>query len=694
MNRKPIAEFISHAVKAAAPVAAVATSLAAPLAQAASGDLDPAFGDHGRLGAIPGGDGAAWSVESLDDGKLFVGGGDYDFNWQCWYDWDCELSASGFAASLEADGGVDPGSAGWRAEQFEALAVARQPDGKVVMAGFGGTARHRNQSLVVIRLASDGSVDTGFGEEGEFVLPAEQAGAIQKARALLLEPDGHIVVAGNRYDGADGALIVLRLTADGQLDPAFAAGGIYERAGAEYGNVRIVRTVAGAYRVAYGSLDGCAIAGLTSAGGPDASFGTAGISAVSAGGERANCDALAQRDDGSLLVAGNTDGKGFAARFSASGEPDAAFAADPAVSADWVDATSIAATQDGKVLVAGAGLRGASIMRLLATGALDAAFGDGGRTWIDLASESVASPVVYSLSPDAGGDVLAAGGDYFSDKPFVVRLQGDGGGASAGILSAVEGFATATEAEGHAVLHVRRSGGSAGSVSVEYRTRSDGEAVAGEDFTPVSGTLHWADGDATEREIEIPITRDDGNPEVYEYFGVVLQDASGGAGLGGTSASIEIQPDGAPAGQISIYDATSVVIEGGTAVIAVSRDYYSEGEVSVTITPDSGTATAGDDFADASYTVTWAAGNADVQYIRIPIVDDSTHEGNETFTVRLSNPTGGAILGAHADQAVTIAADSSTSPGGRDGGGGGTTGWLSIFLLGCLQFFRGARRRT
>ena len=40
---------------------------------------------------------------------------------------------------------------------------------------------------------------------------------------------------------------------------------------------------------------------------------------------------------------------------------------------------------------------------------------------------------------------------------------------------------------------------------------------------------------------------------------------------------------------------------------------------------------------------------------------------------------------------VKISVDSAASPGGRDGG---ALGFLSLFLLGCLQFFRGARRRT
>ncbi len=61
----------------------------------------------------------------------------------------------------------------------------------------------------------------------------------------------------------------------------------------------------------------------------------------------------------------------------------------------------------------------------------------------------------------------------------------------------------------------------------------------------------------------------------------------------------------------------------------------------------------------------------------------------ESFTVELSNPTGGAILGdAHErhrdDRLPTI----SRGPEGRGGGGGGATGWLSLLLLGLAAFVR------
>jgi len=49
------------------------------------------------------------------------------------------------------------------------------------------------------------------------------------------------------------------------------------------------------------------------------------------------------------------------------------------------------------------------------------------------------------------------------------------------------------------------------------------------------------------------------------------------------------------------------------------------------------------------------------QTISIPITDDLIFEGNETFTVALSDPTGGAGLGSIPSTTVTIT-DNETKP--------------------------------
>ena len=181
-----------------------------------------------------------------------------------------------------------------------------------------------------------------------------------------------------------------------------------------------------------------------------------------------------------------------------------------------------------------------------------------------------------------------------------------------------------------------------------------------------------------------------GPPEGPESVRVLLEDSQGGAGIGTRSAIIDIQPEGAPAGQIMLDSELYSAVESGIAEVWVARDYYSEGEVSVTLTLTGISATAGTDFVADPVTLTWGAGETGWQSVVINIPDDSEKEDRETFRVELTNPTGGAILGAIANGEIAIAASDAFPP--PDRGGGGAAGFLSLLLLGFAELFRSARR--
>jgi hypothetical protein len=56
---------------------------------------------------------------------------------------------------------------------------------------------------------------------------------------------------------------------------------------------------------------------------------------------------------------------------------------------------------------------------------------------------------------------------------------------------------TIAEKGGTATISVTRTGGNIGAVSVNYTTLN-GTATAGSDYVAASGTLNWADGDASD----------------------------------------------------------------------------------------------------------------------------------------------------------------------------------------------------
>jgi hypothetical protein len=77
-------------------------------------------------------------------------------------------------------------------------------------------------------------------------------------------------------------------------------------------------------------------------------------------------------------------------------------------------------------------------------------------------------------------------------------------------------------------LRVRRTGGRTGAVTVDYDT-SAGSAREGVDYLAAHGTLSWADGDASDRVVDVDVIDDD-EREQREDFTLVLSNASGGAG--------------------------------------------------------------------------------------------------------------------------------------------------------------------
>ena len=87
---------------------------------------------------------------------------------------------------------------------------------------------------------------------------------------------------------------------------------------------------------------------------------------------------------------------------------------------------------------------------------------------------------------------------------------------------------TIDEDAGTAQIDVVRSNGSDGQVTVDYDTEL-GTADPGNDYTPVSGTLVFEDGE-TVQTIVIPIL-DDGLVEPIEQFGVTIDNVNGGATL-------------------------------------------------------------------------------------------------------------------------------------------------------------------
>jgi uncharacterized delta-60 repeat protein len=106
-----------------------------------------------------------------------------------------------------------------------AAGVALQPaDGKIVVVGTvlkGGT----NQEFAVVRYLTDGSLDTTFDADG--LLTTKLTGGVDRAEAVVVQPDGKILVAGMADATVMGTdFAVVRYLTDGTLDTSFGGTGI------------------------------------------------------------------------------------------------------------------------------------------------------------------------------------------------------------------------------------------------------------------------------------------------------------------------------------------------------------------------------------------------------------------------------------------------------------------------------------
>ena len=100
----------------------------------------------------------------------------------------------------------------------------------------------------------------------------------------------------------------------------------------------------------------------------------------------------------------------------------------------------------------------------------------------------------------------------------------------------------------------------------------------------------------------------------------------------------------APQGRIAFTAPSFAGHEGTDAVLSVSRNAGASGRVSVDYTVV-GVSAGPEDYVAAQGTLTWAGGDTGDRSFTVPLTSDASAEPIERALVRLSNPTGGAVLG-------------------------------------------------
>lgn len=180
-------------------------------------------------------------------------------------------------------------------------------------------------------------------------------------------------------------------------------------------------------------------------------------------------------------------------------------------------------------------------------------------------------------------------------------------------------------------------------VTVQYTT-ANGTAVAPGDYTAVSGSVSIAAGQLT---ANIPVSVN-GDPafEANETFTVTLSSPTNAVLIpAGSTATGTITNDD-PIPLINIGDVTQVEGNAATSTFVFPVTLSSPNAVDITLAVNTanGTATAGADYtAITGGTVTIPANTLSAS-VNVTVNGETVVEANETFTVTLSNPSGGSLV--------------------------------------------------
>ena len=286
--------------------------------------------------------------------------------------------------------------------------------------------------------ATDGDLDPAFGSAGQVITP--QPGGADRAQAVLLQPDGAVLVAG----AAGASFAFARYGPAGGLDPAFGTGGQVTVAFGvgTTGAAALARQADGKIVAAGGaghdrSLNRTdfGLLRLTAAGQLDPAFGTGGRVTMHPG-VQSGANAVVVQPDAKILAAGYADTSAVLARYLPDGSLDPTFGATGVVTPTFNayngdNVLALALQPDGRIVIGGlthdnSGNAQGVLARYMPDGTLDATFGTAGEV-------IVATPGIrfQALLIAPGGKILTGGAAYIqnygSDTNFILcRFNPDG----------------------------------------------------------------------------------------------------------------------------------------------------------------------------------------------------------------------------------------------------------------------------
>jgi uncharacterized delta-60 repeat protein len=178
------------------------------------GSLDTTFGSGGIVLDRQSGQNGFSAIALQPDGKILAVGDGYGYSRP-----PTPLTRFNPDGTLDSSFGNGGESS---APTNQAIALALQPDGKIVVAGSKVIVDGSHYEFALARVNPDGSPDEGFGNGGALTTPLGSDYAL--ATGVAVQPDGKLVAVGG--SAADPGFVVVRYNPDGALDTSFGSGGV------------------------------------------------------------------------------------------------------------------------------------------------------------------------------------------------------------------------------------------------------------------------------------------------------------------------------------------------------------------------------------------------------------------------------------------------------------------------------------
>ena len=372
----------------------------------------------------------------------------------------------------------------------QANAVAIQPNGQIIAAGSSFSNSKTVEDFIVARYDANGSLDKRFGKNGK--ITTDFFRNVDSISAIAIQPDGRIVVAGFAQLGGSGGtprvLALARYRSDGQPDTTFGNGGALTTSfGGNFAAASAVMVQADGKIVVAGTVDfnpdvpgsglDFALARYNSSGTLDGSFGKGGKVVFDFFGSFDQANGAVLQPDGKIIVVGSASYDsvnrdiGFAlARFNADGSTDFGFGTGGKQITDFfgagAKANSVVLQSDGKFVVAGTASDSATrpvatdiaLARYNSDGSLDSGFGIAGETAIPFPDSASEQGNAVALLPD--GKIIVAGTAFktFNTPPDFALVRYNSDGSLDGIKTSDiagdtdEGLGVAIQSDGKVVV--------------------------------------------------------------------------------------------------------------------------------------------------------------------------------------------------------------------------------------------------